>query len=50
MTEDVELEFSIAEVQGDINITVEDIRTGMSKMANWKAANPDLVQEFWLKN
>ena len=37
------------EVQEDINITIEDIRTGVSKMANWKAAGPDLVQGYWFK-
>ena len=45
------MEFSTCttEVQEDINITVEDIRDGMSKMANRKAAGPDLVQRFWFK-
>ena len=42
--EEVEQEFSTIDVQEDINITIEDIRPGMSKMANWKAAGPDLVQ------
>ena len=28
---------------------IEDIRTGVSKMANWKAAGPDLVQGYWFK-
>ena len=41
---------STTEVQEDISITVEDIRNGVSKMANWKAAGPDLVQCFWFKN
>ena len=44
--ENVEVEFRRTEVQEDINITVEDISTGVSKMANWKAAGPDLVQGF----
>ena len=47
--EEVEQEFSTIEVQEDINITIEDIRTGVSKMANWKAAGPDLVQGYWFK-
>ena len=47
--EEVEQEFSTKEVQEDINITIEDIRTGVSKMANWKAAGPDLVQGYWFK-
>ena len=46
---DVEVEFSTTKVQEDISITVEDIRTRVSKMANWKAASPDLVQGFWFK-
>ena len=29
-----------------IESTVEDIRIGVSKMANWKAAGPDLVQGY----
>ena len=28
---------------------MEDIRNGVSKVANWKAAGPDLVQGFWFK-
>ena len=36
--EDVELAFSTTEVQEDINITVEDNRTEVSKMANWQQA------------
>ena len=47
--EDVELEFSTTEKQADINITAGDIRSGVSKMANWKAAGPELVQGFWFK-
>ena len=47
--EDVEVELSTTEVQEDISITVEDIRNGVSKIANWKAAGPDLVQGFWFK-
>ncbi|XP_037776982.1 uncharacterized protein LOC119573954 [Penaeus monodon] len=47
--EQVDQEFSAIEVQEDINITMEDIRTGVSKMANWKAAGPDLVQGYWFK-
>ena len=44
---DVEVEFSITKVQEDIYISaVEDIKTGVSKMANWKASSPE---GFWLK-
>ena len=45
--EDVEVELSTTEVLQVISITVEDIRNGVSKMANWKAAGPDLVQGLW---
>ena len=27
----------------------KDIRNGVSKMANWKAAGPELVQGSWFK-
>ena len=47
--EKVEQEFSSIEVQEDTIITVADIRTVVSKMANWKAAGPDLVQGYWFK-
>ena len=47
--EDVELEFSTTEEQADINITAGDIRSGVSKMANWKVAGLELVQGFWFK-
>ena len=46
---DIGGEFSKTEIQGDININTEDIRTGVNRMANWKAAGPDLVQGFWFK-
>ena len=45
-----ELEFSTTDMQEDINITVEDSRSGVSKRANWKAAGLDLLQGFWLRN
>ena len=41
--------FNTTEVQEYISITVEDIRNGVSKTANWKAAGPDLVQGLWFK-
>ena len=47
--EDVEVVLSTIDVQEDISITVEDIRNGVSKMANWKTAGPDLVQGFLFK-
>lgn len=45
--EGIEQELSTTEVQEDVYITVEDVRFGMNKIANWKAAGPDLVQEYW---
>ena len=36
-------------MQEDINITEEDIRTGVSKVANWKTAGLDLVKGFWFR-
>ena len=47
--DEVEQKFSTIKVQEDINITVEDIRIGVSKMANWKAAGPDLSRGYWFK-
>ena len=47
--EDIEREFSTTETQEDATITVEDIRNGVNKMVNWKAAGPDLVQGYWFK-
>ena len=38
--EDVELEFSTTEEQADINITAGDIKSGVSKMANWEGSRP----------
>ena len=46
---DVEHELKSVEKQENIEITLEDIKAGVSKMANWKAAGPDLVQGFWFK-
>ena len=40
------MKFSTTEEQVDINITAGDIGSGVSKMANWKAAGPELVQGF----
>ena len=35
--------------QRNITITMNDIQSGIGKMANWKSAGPDQVQGFWLK-
>lgn len=37
------------EIQEDIHITLQDLRTGVRTMSNWKAAGPDHVQGFWFK-
>lgn len=36
--------------QEDLDISVEDVKSMLSKVPNWKAAGPDGVQGFWLKN
>ena len=36
--------------QNNITITTEKIRKASKKMKNWKAAGPDNVQGFWIKN
>ena len=46
---EVEQELCAAHMQEHITITMENIKIGVSKMANWKAAGPDLVQGFWFK-
>ena len=33
-----------------MKITVQDVRKQMGKIPNWKAAGPDRVQGYWLKN
>ena len=47
--EDIEHKLSITGTQEHIIITVEDIRNGVTKMANWKVRGPDLVQGYWFK-
>ena len=36
--------------QRDIVITLNSIRKQMKRIPNWKAAGPDGVQGYWLKN
>ena len=38
------------EKQGDLTIDSEKLRAMLRKIPNWKAAGPDNVQGFWLKN
>ena len=37
------------EKQEDIEITIDDIKSGIKKMSNWKAPGPDGVHGFWFK-
>lgn len=36
--------------QDDLSISLEDVRDVLRKVPNWKAAGPDGVQGFWLRN
>ena len=45
--EEVEQQLSSTEIQENIDITVEDIKTGVKKMASRNAAGPDPVQGCW---
>ena len=36
-------------MQEDIQITLEEFLSGLIKVANWKAAGPDLVHRLWFK-
>ena len=35
--------------QEDIRISVENVKTAIRKMTNWKAPGPDCVQGYWVK-
>ena len=35
--------------QEDIRISVENVKTAIRKMTNWKAPGPDCVQGYWFK-
>ena len=37
------------QVQGDLFITTEKVKGQATKMKNWKAAGPDQVHAFWIK-
>ena len=43
------VELSGKPLQNEMKITVLDVKTGVRKMPNWKAAGPDFVQGFWFK-
>ena len=36
--------------QDDVKITAQDVRKQTGKIPNWKAAGPDGIQGYWLKN
>ena len=46
---DIENAHSELERQTDIEITVSDVKKGISGMKNWKAPGPDGVRGFWFK-
>ena len=35
--------------QEDIRISVENVKTAIRKMTNWKAPGPDCIQGYWFK-
>ena len=43
-------EYADVEKQDDLSISMITVKKLLSKMAPWKAAGPDGVQGFWLKN
>ena len=47
--EEVEKDLSYRVQQANIIISMTDVKAGVGKMANWKAAGPDQVQGFWFK-
>ena len=46
---DVSAKFDCVEHQGDAIITADDVKKGISRMANWKSPGPDGVRGFWFK-
>ena len=47
--EDGEREMRDTPKQGNVIITLKELRQPIARMSNWKAAAPDHVQEFWFK-
>jgi hypothetical protein len=46
---DAEKDCEVIRDQTNISITVEDIKTKITNMSNWKAPGPDRIHVFWLK-
>ncbi|XP_063586870.1 uncharacterized protein LOC134764222 [Penaeus indicus] len=46
----IENELSRFNKQDNVKITVQDVKKQTGKIPNWKAAGPDGVQGYWLKN
>ena len=46
----IETELGRINKQNDMKITVQDVRKQTGKIPNWKAAGPDGVQGYWVKN
>ena len=46
----VKEKMSSVQRQDDLEISVQDVRNVLRMVPNWKAAGPDGVQGFWLKN
>ena len=36
--------------QKELEITEKKVKKGLTKIANWKAPVPDMLQGYWLKN
>ena len=47
---EIETESKGVNKQDDVKITAQDVRKQTGKIPNWKAAGPDGVQDYWLKN
>ena len=47
---EIETESKGVNKQDDVKITAQDVRKQTGKIPNWKAAGPDGVQGYWLKN
>jgi len=46
---EIEDYLSEVEKQEDVCITLQDVKTGIGRMSNWKAPGPDGVRGFWFK-
>ena len=46
---DVEHAWSEIDLQSDVELSLKDVKLGISRMKNWKAPGPDGVRGFWFK-